>query len=142
MKTLEIRDRDLVLVGGAYALLDGSPKVVQDLRCALAEPLGNDRFHPGWGSRLEEFVGLPLDDVAAFDVQQEAQRVSANYAAIQQDKIQRDALSGVRSRYRTGDVLVAVDGVRVAWHHDQVRLTVQLRTGDNQVAALDVTAGG
>jgi phage baseplate assembly protein W len=142
MKTLEIQGRDLLLVGGAYATLEGAPKVVQDVRFALAEPLGNDRFHPGWGSRLEEFVGLPLDDVVAFDVRQEAQRVAGNYAAVQQDKIQRDALADVRSRYRTGDVLVGVDDVRVTRGLDQVRVQVLLRTGDNQVSSLDVAAGG
>jgi phage baseplate assembly protein W len=142
MKAMEIRGRDLVLAGGSYSLISGAPKVVQDLRCALAEPLGNDRFHPGWGSRLEEFIGLNLDQVTAFDVRQEAQRVAGNYAAVQQDRIQRDNLSGVRSRYRTADVLVGVDQVQVSTVRDQVRLTIQLRTGDNQSTELDVTAGG
>lgn len=142
MKAWEISNRDLVLTGGAYAPIDGAPKVMQDLRCALAEPLGNDRFHPGWGSRLEEFVGLPLDDVVTFDVQQEAQRVAANYAAVQRDKIQRDSLTGSMSRYRTADVLVGVDSITVSRSFDQIQVTIRLRTGDNQATALDVTVGG
>lgn len=139
MKALAVVGRDLVLDGGSYRFVDGASKVVQDLRLALGEPLGTDRFHPGWGSQLDQYVGLPLVESTRFAVEQEVARVAANYAAVQRDRIRRDTLAGDKSRFKTADVLTQVDQIRVTSDADAVRVAVTVRTADGQTVV--VTAG-
>ncbi len=142
MRTLAIESGDLVLSGGAYLTRTGAALVAQDLRMALGEPLANDRFHPGWGSRLFDFVGVPLDEATRFDVEQECGRVVANYAAVQRDKIQRDTLAAQRSRYRTDEVVGQVQGVQVSASLDTVSVRVLIRTVDNQQVAVELETAG
>lgn len=142
MRTLAVVDGDLSLSGASYAMLDGAPKVAQDLRLALGEPLGNDRFHPGWGSRLLDMVGVPLDEATRFSVEQEVQRVVTNYAAVQRDKIQRDTLTASRSRYQTADVVAEVQDVQVVASLDTVQVAILIRTVDGQQVVLTSRTGG
>lgn len=140
MQTLEIREGDLVLVGGALATVSGPARVAQDLRMALGEPIGNDRFHPGYGSRLGEYVGLPLVEATRYEVEQEVGRVVGNYGAVQRDKIQRDTVAGVRSRYQTADVLTEVSSVEVTGSLDTVSVRIGIRVADGQTALVTTQA--
>lgn len=132
MKTLALRDGDLVVGPGGYALLSGPSMVAQDLRCALLEPLGNDRFHPGFGSQAEDFIGLTDSLDAQFEVQQEVARVVQNYVAVQRDRIERDALRGVKSRYKTNEVVAEVEGIQVRQVGDTLYVKIRLRTISNE----------
>jgi phage baseplate assembly protein W len=131
-----------VLSGGAYELVTGPDRIAQDLRMALGEPVGNDRFHPGYGSTLESFVGRPGSEHTTFEVEQEVNRVVSVYAAVQRDRIARDTAAGVRSRYRTADVLASLDGVAVDRLGDVVSARLALRTADGQTQVTATTAGG
>lgn len=142
MRTLAVQSGDLALVGGSYLLYDGAALVAQDLRMALGEPLGNDRFHPGWGSRLHDFIGVPLDEATRFDVEQECGRVISNYVAVQRDRIQRDTLAAERSRYRTSEVVAQVQGVGVTASLDTVSVRVSVRTVDSQQVAVELETTG
>ena len=130
MKTLALDHGDLVVGSTGYAMIDGVPKVLQDVRCALLEPLGNDRFHPGFGSSLDSFVGSMQDEMVISEVQGEVRRVLDQYAAVQRDRLERDALSGARSRYKTADVLAA-----------RVYVQVALRTADGSTVVLNTSVG-
>ena len=141
MKTLELHDGDLRIGTSRYATISGPRKVVQDLRCALLEPVGNDRFHPSYGSQLEDFIGLPLSPDVAFLIQQEIARVVQNYAAVQRDQIQRDLLAGLRARYTAGDVLAELVDVKVEANFDTVSATVTLRTLDANTLVLNASVG-
>ncbi len=142
MRTLAIQHGDLTLVGGSYLTYEGAALVAQDLRMALGEPLGNDRFHPGWGSRLDGFIGVPLDEAARFDVEQECGRVVGNYVAVQQDRIRRDTLTAQRSRYRTSEVVAQVQGVDVTARLDTVAVRVTVRTVDGQSVPVELETAG
>lgn len=142
MRGLKIEQGDLVLSGGAYAEVTGAQKVAQDLRLALVEPLGTDRFHPGWGSRLSDFIGHPLTEAVRFDVQQEAARVVGNYVSVQRDKIQADVAADRKSRYLTADILTAVDSVQATSVQDVVQVQVRVRTGAGQSVSVTAAAGG
>lgn len=141
MKTLALQHGDLVVGSTGYATIDGVPKVVQDVRCALLEPLGNDRFHPGFGSLLDSFVGLAQDGMTTSEVQSEIRRVLDQYAAVQRDRLERDALSGARSRYKTADVLAEVLSINVKPVEDRIYVQVNLRTADGATVALNTSLG-
>lgn len=128
MKTLMIRNGDLVPGPDGFETVTGSRKVAQDLRMAVGEPLGTDRFHPGFGSRLDTYVGVVNDESVRFEVEQEVTRVVQNYVAVQRDMIQRDMATGGRSRFTTDDVVGSVDSIKATSLYDAVNVRVQLRT--------------
>jgi phage baseplate assembly protein W len=142
VKTLQISHGDLVVSGGSYAMLTGPARIAQDLRLALGEPLANDRFHPGYGSQLESYVGLPGSPHQLFEIEQEVGRVVGLYSAVQRDRISRDTAAGVRSRYRTADVLASLTAVDVVQTGDAVSVRLSLRTADGQSEVTTATTGG
>ncbi len=139
MKTLQLRGGDLVVGPGGHQTVRGTTMVAQDLRCALGEPLGNDRFHPGYGSTLSDNVGRVLESDVEFEVQQEVMRVVGNYSAIQQDRITRDALSAKKARYTSDDVVADVEGVSVKADMDSIRVNIALTMLDG--TAVPISTG-
>jgi phage baseplate assembly protein W len=140
--TLALRDGDLQIAGGSYALHDGAAKTQQDVGLALGEPLGNDRFHPGFGSTLWTFIGLPLSPAALLQVQQEASRVVQNYAAIQYDQIQSQVLQQTASRFSTAEIIGQVSSVDVTGLLDTITIKITIQTVDEQDLVLSASIGG
>lgn len=141
MYTLQLRNGDFVLGSGGFQTITGASKVVQDLRCALVEPVGNDRFHPGYGSLLQDFIGEPLDEILAFSVQQEVARVVQNYSAVQRDQIEADVLSGLASRYNSADVIANLSDIKSTLVGDRLYVQVALTTLDAQSLVLTTNVG-
>ena len=139
MKTLQLRGGDLVVGSGGHQTVRGTTMVAQDIRCALGEPLGNDRFHPGYGSTLADSIGRVLESDVTFEVQQEVMRVVGNYSAIQQDRITRDALSAKKARYTSDDVVADVEGVSVKSSMDAIQVTIALTMLDG--TAVPISTG-
>lgn len=142
MKTLRLQHGDLVLGSGGVETVSGPSMLVQDIRGALGEPFGIDRFHPGWGSVIDEYVGAPLDESTAFEVKQEVSRVIGNYMAVQADKIQRDTMSSGPNRYRSSDVLARVKSIDVTTQFDQASISITVETVSREEATVEMDAGG
>jgi phage baseplate assembly protein W len=128
VKTLALANGDIVVAPGGYATLTAAPKIRQDLALALGEPLGNDRFHPEWGSVLPTYIGQPIDDETDMLVRAEVARVIEQYMSIQQRDISRDAQNGASSRYSTQDVVAGVQDIVVNVRYDTIQITVALLT--------------
>lgn len=138
MKTMRLTDGDLSIgLTSDYDMVRGVSKVAQDIRCALLEPLGNDRFHPGYGSDLESFIARSVTYDTRMEVQSEVNRVVGNYAAVQRDKIEADMYSGEDTRYSTEEVVSAVSGISVDTQTDSMSVTIGLTTvsGDSIVVS-------
>ena len=144
MKTLRLSGGDLVLGPGGFETLTGPDRIMQDLRVALSEPLGVDRFHPGWGSKIDDFIGLPLDQVTAFDLEQEVNRVIGNYMTVQAEKAGRDALREDTQRYSTADLVSHISDVNVEYRQDQAQITITIATlsGEEITTTFEVEANG
>lgn len=142
MKTLRIQHGDLVPGPGGLETVSGAAMLTQDLRGALAEPVGNDRFHPGWGSYIDSFVGAPLDDGTAFQVEQEVNRVIGNYMTVQDEKIRRDQTSGRAPRFTTDDVLARVRRVSTTYSRDIIGVTIEVETLSRTAVSIDTEIGG
>lgn len=139
MDTLALKEGDFTLVGGSFGFFTGAPKVEQDLKLALGEPIGNDRFHPGWGSQLSQFIGFPLDMALAFQVQQECARVVNNYIAVQLDKIQTQTLNGQQSTFNTSDVIASVSGLNVNPTNNRIDILITIETADSATVTLSTS---
>lgn len=142
MKTMMLRDGDLVVSRRDYVMTTGAGKVAQDIRGALLEPLGNDRFHTGWGSTLDQFVGTVLNEFSEMDIEAEVNRVINNYAAIQRDRIDTDIISEAATpRFTTDEVLSRIDSIALTSDADTVNIVIRLRTVSGEIIVLKESIG-
>lgn len=128
MKTLEITNGDLVVGPQGFTTISNVSKTRQDLHLALVEVYGNDRFHPRWGSLLDQFIGR--SDIAdlEFYIQAEVQRVVSNYVAVQADLIEQDMRRGEGTRFATSEIVRGVEDITVITLTDRVDVAVKLKT--------------
>lgn len=141
IKTLALRNGDLVIGPTGYQTLSGAQKVRQDLALALGEPYGDDRFHPSWGSVLPSYVGEPVGEELRSLVVSEAARVIQQYVDTQAADILRDSLAQDRSRYDTDDIVSQVLGIDAELALDTVKVKVVLRTVAGQMVTITRTVG-
>lgn len=139
MKTLAVSDGDLMAGQSGHVTISGAAKIRQDLAMALGERLGNDRFHPNWGSTLIDFIGRPIDFETEFTIRSEVSRVLAQYLAIQDQEVYGDYLNGARSRYATADVVREVNSIEAQVDFDAVRISIALTTLAGQEVRLNRT---
>lgn len=140
MKALLLSSGDLAVgQSGDYAVIVDAFKVKQDVRNALVEPMGNDRFHPGWGSSLLDYVGQIADDLQRVTVTGEVNRVVGNYAAVQRDRITADVLSGSTSRFTTDEILSAVTGVALIANQDRFSIKITIGTVAGTTVSVEET---
>lgn len=137
MKTLALQSGDLVVDGrSGHKTITGLSKVRQDLALALAEPYGDDRFHPQWGSVLPNYVGTPIGADTELLVRSEVARVIQAYIGVQASQLSDDSLNRRRSRYSTSDVVAEVTNIETAIAFDTIRVKVTLRTVSNQTVSI------
>lgn len=139
MQTLMIRDGDLSLASGTFETVRGGDKLYQDLSHAVREPIGTDRFHPGWGSSLPNFIGGTASPATGTLVQNEVRRVVRNHAAVQQSKMTIDAQNRRRSRFGTGEVIKEIGSIQVRAEYDRLHVRCLLSTLSGAEVALVAT---
>lgn len=137
MKTLQLNHGDLVVSKRDYATISGTSKIRQDLRGALLEPMGNDRFHTGWGSLLDQAISSVVDENTRLDIESEINRIISNYAAVQSDRIDADISGAADSRYTTDEILSRIEGINVDLSMDSVKVKITLRTASGEVLVLN-----
>ncbi|MEU9405620.1 hypothetical protein AB0E08_07935 [Streptomyces sp. NPDC048281] len=128
MKQLALVGGDLVLGDGGYRTVTGAARIRQDLALALAEPYGNDSYHPEFGSVLAAHIGEPLTAELELLVRSEVVRVVQQYVDAQQAQIAADALSGSRSRFSHQDVVQSVQSIVTDVQYDTIKVTIAITT--------------
>jgi phage baseplate assembly protein W len=139
VKTLALQGGDLVVGSQGHRTITGSAKIRQDLALALAEPYGNDRFHPTWGSVLPSYVGRPITADTELLVRSEAQRVVQVYIDIQRSEIVNDNLAARRSRFTTADVVARLDNIDTQIAFDAIRVKLHLVTQSQEALTVSRT---
>jgi phage baseplate assembly protein W len=128
MRQFAIQDGDLVLSRGGFALVSGQAKVKQDLGCALREPIGTDRFHPGYGSLLSGFIGQAITRETSAMIEAEVYRVVKNYMLTRMAVIQDDFTNGRKPLYEAAEIIQNIDEVRLRQEADRFYVLVRLST--------------
>jgi phage baseplate assembly protein W len=128
MRQFAIQDGDLVLSRGGFALVSGQAKVKQDLGCALREPIGTDRFHPGYGSLLAGFIGQAITRETSAMIEAEVYRVVKNYMLTRMAVIQDDFTNGRKPLYEAAEIIQNIDEVRLRQEADRFYVLVRLST--------------
>ena len=144
MFALKIHNGDIVVDQGLYATVTGINKVHQDLRVAMSEHFGSDRFHPKWGSMLPEYIGRSQDDATTIMIRTEIERVVNNYIMLQRVAINRAISANKRPRFGAGEVVVKLDDLEVKQYYDSynVRFTVTTMSNDSITLTGSVGIGG
>lgn len=139
MRTLQLRNGDLVVGTTGHQVVEGTQKIRQDLALALGEPYGDDRFHPSWGSMLPRYVGDTATEETRALVISETARVLQAYVDSQATDVLQDSLAANRSRYATADVVRQVDAIDATLSLDTIQLKVSLTTQAGQDVVLSRT---
>lgn len=128
--------------GGGFATVTGQQKLVQDLKNWLLEPRGTDPLHPDFGAVLDggllpdgsfadSIIGNELNSEALLLIESEVRRVLAAYQQQQLDRLTRETtLYGGKNTFAMGEILTAVQSVRLQQASDTVLVTVTIQTGD------------
>lgn len=139
MKSLALVAGDLSVGAGGYKLVTGSERIRQDLALALGEDVGNDRFHPDWGSVLINFIGQPLDGSTQFNVRSEVARVIQQYIDAQSQNIVQTGLDRNRQVVNTGDIVIGVSSISAEVLYDTIKIIANLQTLSGKTIAIDRT---
>lgn len=142
MKTLALRNGDLVVSGNALGMVKGVARVQQQVGLCLREPYGSDRFHPGWGSVLPEWIGRAIEGSGIqLELRAELIRVVKNFISSQTASIERRAVRGLRPVIEPAEILVDITDIKVIQERDSLVVKATLRTAGNREFSI-VTAPG
>ena len=128
MKTLALSGGDLQVSATGHQTISGTPKIRQELALSLGEAYGADKYHPEFGSILDDFFGEPISDLTQSSVESEVIRVIQQYIAIQQQQVLQDNLAQRASRFDASDVVTGITGVNAQVSYDTIKVTVTLQT--------------
>lgn len=149
--SLALKNGDLSLgTSHGFETVDNEHKLVQDLRCNLLERLGEDPLHPDFGSTLDGgvtpdgvkhngFIGEINNDMTQLEIQSEVTRVINNYQERTLMRAKSDKVNYGKATLTQGEVLYALNDVKIQNYFDQINIMVKFTSGSAQTQTLDVT---
>jgi hypothetical protein len=145
--SLRLQNGDLTLGNASYGTVTSEEKLVQDLRCYILEQMGTDDMHPNFGSLLDggyrsdgssvkSLIGTPNDAFTQLGVETELRRIIADYQDRQLRRAKDDRIVFGKTTLTKGEVLLAVDEMRVEPTEDKLIVTLTLQTASNTTVEL------
>jgi len=120
--------------GGQLQIIWGIDKLKQDIDLWLRERFGIDRFHPRFGSDLENYIGGIVDDDTSTEVSEEVLRVLRNYMAVQQQAFRNNP-----QEFSLSELLMEVVSVSSRVHYDTVSTSVTVANGERAAVTTNTT---
>lgn len=147
--SLGLRHGDLYLDRGGLGVVTEANKLVQDLRCALLEPRGHDRFHPAYGSLLDggideygnnaaSLIGESDWEYVATQVRAEISRITSLYQAQQVERSKNDRMKYGNSTLSPQELLFEVGSVSISQAQDSMMVYVTLVTGSGTQIPIEI----
>lgn len=142
--SLQIQNGDLAFGSNGFATVNGGQKLIQDLRCAVLEPAGDDPMHPTFGSVIDGgvdsngitqsgVIGEPNDSASATFVGAEIQRVCRAYQSQQIARNSSDVSIYGKSTLTADEALLEIGQITVNQTTDHILITTQLQTGSGSL---------
>lgn len=128
-RSIKVENGDIALEGGSFALVSHRDKLEQDLVHWLRTEINSDRFHPTFGSTIEQFVGAVQSEENLDLLESEVQRVLSNYQEAQLRKFLED-----RTRFTPEEILSSVERVTVTAFYDSVDIRIVAKNLNGQVS--------
>lgn len=132
-RSLKVENGDLAVQGGSFVLLSRRDKLEQDLIHWLRTEIGSDRFHPTFGSTIEQFIGAVQSEENIDLLKSEVKRVLGNYQESQLRKFLEN-----RSRFTAEEILSSVDRVEVSAFYDSVDIRIVAKNLRGQTTDLSL----
>lgn len=132
MKTLAVKNGDLVLTGSKFGMVEGIARVQQQLGLALREAYGADRFHRGWGSTLPNWIGQVMTVDVPFEVRAEVTRIVRDFIIQQTEKVKERAALGFTSVVTAEEMIMDITDIKIETRYDTLLVKVTLRTASGQ----------
>lgn len=123
--SLAVVDGDLAPLGGQLQIVSGVAKLKQDIDLWIRERFGIDRFHPRYGSILEDFIGGIVEDDTSVEVTEELMRVLRNYMAVQ-----KFAFTNAPQAFSLSELLLDVASIKTNVSYDTVTSMVTVVNGE------------
>lgn len=123
--SLAIVDGDLAPQGGQLQIVYGVDKLKQDMDCWVRERIGVDRFHPRYGSQLEDFIGGIIGPDTSHEIAQEILRVLHNYQAVLLQALKQDPQS-----FSLSELLMDITSVSATSGYDTVNASIVVVNGE------------
>lgn len=131
MKTFALRNGDLVLTGSKFGMVEGMPRVQQQLGLAMREPFGSDRFHRDWGSVLDSWIGTYITGDVTDQVRSEVVRVVRDFIIRQNESVKTWAGQGRRANVTAEEMITDISAIQIEQNQDALLVKVTLRTASN-----------
>ena len=143
MRTHALRNGDLELIGDRFVMVEGAARVQQQLGLCMREPWGINRFHPGWGSVMPNWVGsVAISPLSDMDLRNEVLRVIKNHITSTNESINRRANAGQRPVITASEIIVNVSNIVIRQQQDRVFVRVALSTASAAEFSLIINPGG
>jgi hypothetical protein len=145
--SLRLHNGDFVPNRGSLSVARNETKLIQDLKCYILEEIGNDPYHPEYGSKLNggQENGIRVQGVlglsgpfAQLEVESELRRIVSNYQQLQLLRARTDQVARGRISLDRGEVLVALSGITFTYDQDRMTANLTLQTGDGNTFQLGV----
>ncbi len=136
MRSLQIKNGDLVLGTRGYAEVTGKDKIVQDLNIAVLTPYGSNRFHPTWGCTLDSKIGTPQSALTSQLISTEIKRVVGVLMAQQKAQLQTSQSYGYSSPYNNADLISGISSITVTPSYDSVLVNCVVSSASSQTVTL------
>ncbi len=147
--SFNIRNGDLILGGpGGLATVDGTTKLLQDLRCRLLEPVGTDPVNPSFGSTLDggidaagqeivSNIGSMISADVQLEIEAEVIRCLQEHQKQQLDRIKAEQQRYNGQTYLTpSEMLYEIVSVESTQVRDTLIVKVQIGTGTGQTISI------
>lgn len=137
--SLRLKNGDFVPTGGSYALAQNETKLVQDLKCWILEELGEDPFHPTYGSDIngDDIIGQE-SGFAAIELDSELRRIVTEYQKQQVARARREQLTQGKITLGRGEILVGLTDIQLTQNQDRLVAKLSLITGDQNDLTIEI----
>jgi hypothetical protein len=147
--SLALRNGDLALGGTQLATVTSSRKLVQDLRCALLEPMGTDDLHPSFGSLIDggrkpdgtmvpSLIGSHNWRRAAIEVRAEINRIADEHRRRQLMRAREDQFTYGKPTLDPGELLIQITDLRMVQVQDSLVVNVTLKVGNGTTHEINI----
>jgi len=130
--------------------VDGTNKLIQDLKNWMLEPKGTDPFHPSYGSILDggvqedgsysaSTIGNMLTSEDLMMIEGEIRRILRAYQRQQLDRLSRESVSYGRGKntLSIGEILLSVNNVNVWQIGDTAIVEIHITTGSGNLVTFN-----
>ena len=145
--SLRLQNGDFVPSRGSLAVARNETKLIQDLKCYILEEIGNDPYHPEYGSKLNggQENGVRIQGVlgrsgqfAQLEAESELRRIVSNYQKLQLVRARTDHVARGQISLDRGEVLVSLSGITFTQEQDTMTAKLTIQTGDGSTFDIGV----